>query len=97
MHYVYVYPNQQHGWPLRPHHTLSPTEQRGICQKIPEIYGEFLSTNDYYLKVASYIQLQGIKSATLIKLGKICQTCFFPASLGNQKNFSPSCFWLHLR
>ena len=24
--YVYVPPNQQHGWPLRPHHTLCMTE-----------------------------------------------------------------------
>ena len=30
------------------------------------------------LKVTSYMRLQGINPATSVKLGKICQTCFFP-------------------
>ena len=40
-----------------------------------------LSTNDYYFKVVSDINLQGIKPATLVTLDKICQSCFFPVSL----------------
>ena len=48
-----------------------------IC-KILEVHGWIIFlTNDYYLKVTSYIQLQSTKPATVVKLGQVCQTHFF--------------------
>ena len=40
-----------------------------------------LLTNDYYLEVASYIYLQGIKPTICVKLEKTCQTAFFLVKL----------------
>ena len=60
------------------------------------IYGVLRYTDEFLLstynfKVASY-KLQGIKPATLVKLGKICQTCFFfPCKYMKLEKFLSQC------
>ena len=46
-----------------------------------------LSTNNYYSKVASYMWLQSINATTLVKLDKICQTCFYSSKSMKSEKF----------
>ena len=67
-----------------------------VC-KILEICGRILlRTNDYYLKVISYILLQSIKPVTIVELGQIYQTCFFGSILWNHQYFRSSYFRIQL-